>query len=148
MRFHAKILLTGKTATGIVVPPSVVEGLGSSRRPAVRVTIKDYTYPSTIATMGGKFMIPVSAEVREKARVAAGEQVDIQVELDNAPREVTVPHDLEDALNRDAKARRLFDGLSYSNKRRFVMPIEQAKTAETRQRRIAKTVVTLREGRI
>ena len=148
MRFHAKLQPSGKTATGIQVPAGVVESLGSSKRPAVRVTIKDYTYRSTIGSMGGKFMLPVSAEVREKAGVAAGDEVNVEIELDTAPRDVAVPSDLTAALNRDAKARQFFDGLSYSNKRRFVMPIEQAKTAETRQRRIAKTVSTLREGRL
>ncbi len=125
-----------------------MESLGPSKRPAVRVTIKDYSYRSTIGSMGGKFMLPVSAEVREKAKVAPGDEVNVEIELDTAPRDVNVPPDLSDALNRDAKAKRYFEGLSYSNKRRFVMPIEQAKTTGTRQRRIAKTVNTLREGRL
>jgi uncharacterized protein YdeI (YjbR/CyaY-like superfamily) len=92
-------------------------------------------------------MLPVSAEVRERAGVAAGDDVDVDVELDTEPRQVTVPSDFDEALDRDADARRLFDGLSYSNKRRFVIPIEEARTAETRQRRIARAVSTLREGR-
>lgn len=102
MKFHAKLQLAGKTATGIQVPASVVESLGPSKRPAVRVTIKDYSYRSTIGSMGGKFMLPVSAEVREKARVVAGDEVNVEIELDTAPRDVTVPPDLTAELNRDA----------------------------------------------
>jgi len=148
MRFRATIELGGKTATGIMVPAEVVEGLASGKKPAVTVTIKGHTYRSTIATMDGRFMLPVSADVRAAAGVAAGEDVDVDVELDTSPREVTVPPDLAAALDADADARRVFDGLSYSNKRRIVMPIEDAKAPETRQRRIDKAVDALRQGRI
>jgi hypothetical protein len=148
MRFRASIQLGGKTATGIEVPPEVVASLGSSKRPAVRVTINNYTYRSTVASLGGAFMLPVSAEVRERAGVAAGDEVDVDIEPDTEPREVTVPPDFMAALDDDADARRYFDGLSYSNKRRFVIGIEEAKSAETRQRRIAKAVSTLHDGRI
>jgi hypothetical protein len=143
MRFRATVELGGKTATGIQVPEEVVAGLGTSKRPAVRVTIRGHSYPSTIASMGGVFMIPVSAEIRAATGVAAGEEIDVDVELDTAPREVTVPADFAQALDGDADARRRFDGLSYSNQRRYVLSIEAAKTAETRQRRIDKTVSTL-----
>ena len=147
MRFRAKVELGGKTATGIEVPAAVVAKLGSSKRPAVSVTINRYTYRSTVAPMGGRFMLPVSAQVREAADVAAGDRVDIDIELDQAPREVTVPADFARALARDPAARRFFDGLSFSNQQRTVISIEAAKTAETRARRIAKAVSTMREGR-
>jgi uncharacterized protein YdeI (YjbR/CyaY-like superfamily) len=92
-------------------------------------------------------MLPVSAEVRDSADIVAGDQVDVDIELDTEPREVAPPPDFVEALNRDANARRFFDALSYSNKRRFVLSIEGAKSPETRQKRIAKAVETLREGR-
>ena len=147
IRFRATILLGGKTATGIRVPPEVIASLGQGKRPPVRVTIQGYTYRTTVAPLGGEFMLPVSAEVRERAGVAAGDEVDVDIEFDAEPRQVVVPPDFADALNRDADARRFFDGLSYSNKQRFVLSIEDAKTAETRQRRIDKAVGMLREGR-
>jgi bifunctional DNA-binding transcriptional regulator/antitoxin component of YhaV-PrlF toxin-antitoxin module len=147
MKFQATILLGGKTATGIRVPPEVVASLGPSKKPAVRVTINGYTYRSTVATVSGEFMVGVSAEVREKAGVAAGDEVEVEIELDTAPREVTVPPDFAEALDADLAARRFFDSLSYSNKQRVVLPIEEAKTPETRQRRIAKAVTNLHEGR-
>jgi hypothetical protein len=145
--FRATVEQSGKTATGIEVPSSVVEGLGAGKRPPVRVTIKGHTYRSTVASMGGRFMVGVSAENREAAGVASGDEVDVEIELDTAPREVTVPPDFKEALKKDAKAKKTFDGLSYSNKGWHVQSIEGAKTDETRQRRIAKSVAALREGR-
>jgi hypothetical protein len=148
MKFRASIELSGKTATGIEVPAAVVAKLGSSKKPAVRVSIKGYTYRSTVASMGGRFMLPVSAEVREAARVAANDKVDIDVELDAAPREVTVPADFSRALIGEPAAKRFFEGLSFSNKQRIVIAIEGAKTAETRERRIAKAVDSMRRGQV
>jgi hypothetical protein len=147
MKFRTAIELAGKTATGIEVPAAVVTKLGSSKKPAVRVTIQGYTYRSTVASMGGRFMLPISAEVREAAGVAAGQKVDVDVELDTAPREVTVPADFGRALSRDAAAKRFFETLSFSNKQRIVISIETAKAPETRERRIANAVSSLREGR-
>jgi hypothetical protein len=140
MRFQASVDLHGKTATGIVVPPEVVEGLGGSKKPKVTVTINGYAYPSSIATMGGRFLIPVSAEVRAGAQVAAGDIVDVDVELDSAPRTVEVPDDLAAALAEAPAAAAAFAGLSYSNQRRHVLAVEGAKAADTRARRIAKVV--------
>ena len=148
MRFSAVIEQGGKTATGIQVPEEVVTGLGSSKKPAVRVTLRGYTYRTTVEVMGGRFLIPVSAEIRESAAVAGGDQVDVEIELDTEPREVSLPPDLTRSLEGDAKARQFFDGLSYSNKRRIVLSIDGAKTPETRQRRIEKAVSALGEGRV
>lgn len=148
MRFHTTILQGDKTATGIRIPDEIVEALGSGKRPAVRVTINGFTYRSTVAVMGGKYMVGVSAENRAGARVAGGDEVDVDLELDTAPREVTVPPDFATALAAAPEARKTFDGLSYSNKSWHVLQIEGAKSDETRQRRIAKSVEVLREGRI
>lgn len=147
MNFHATLELNGKTATGIRVPSEIVEALGSSKKPAVSVTINGYTYRSTVAVYGGQFMLPVSAEVRQAAGIAAGDEIEVSLALDTEPRTVTVPPDLAAALDGDAAARAAFDGLSYSNKRAIVMSIESAKTDETHQRRLAKAIENLRQGR-
>lgn len=147
MRFHATLDLNGRTATGIRVPRDVVEGLGSGRRPAVRVTIGGHTYRSTIAPRGGEYLLPVSAENRTGAGVAAGDEVDVDIELDTEPREVTVPPDLAEALAGDADARGFFEGLSYSHRLAYVLWIEDAKKAETRRGRVDKAVTMLGEGR-
>ncbi len=148
MEFRAVIQLSGKTATGIPVPPEIVADLRSGKRPPVRVTINGYTYRTTVATMGGAFMLSLSAEHRAGAGVAAGDEVEVEIELDTEPRTVSVPPDLAAALERDPEAKRFFDGLSYSNQLRHVLAIDGAKTDETRQRRIAKAVGMFREGRM
>jgi hypothetical protein len=146
--FKGTIELRGKTACGISVPPEVVEALGHGKRPPVTVTIRGYTYRSTVAPYTGEYLIGVSAENRAGAGVAAGDVVDVQLELDSAPRVLVVPADLDAALDADPAARTFFDGLSYSNRSRFTLSVADAKTAETRQRRIDKAVALLHEGRI
>jgi hypothetical protein len=148
LMFRAILQLEGKTATGIQVPAEIVVALGPTKRPPVRVTINGYTYRSTIAPYGHTFMIPVAAEHREKAGLVAGQEVEVGLVLDNEPRVVEIPDDFTAALEQDAEAKRFFNTLSYSNKRRFVLPIEQAKTEETRQRRIEKAVRNLHDGKI
>jgi len=151
MRFRATVELGGKTATGIEVPEDVVAALGSGSRPVVTVTIGGHTYRTTVARMGGRFLIPLSAENRTSAGVAAGvaagDQVDVDIALDSRPREVTVPGDLAAALAHDDTARATFDGLSYTHRKEWVRWIEEAKKAETRATRLAKTVESLRAGK-
>jgi len=147
-KFTATLQWNGKTATGIEVPEDTIAALGSGKKPAVVVTLQGYTYRTTIGVMGGRYLIPVSAEHRKSAGIAAGDTLEVQLELDTAPRELTVPSDFMEALERNEKAKAFFDGLSYSNKRRFVMNIVEAKTAETRQRRIDKAISTLASEKI
>lgn len=139
VKFNTIILQEGNN-TGIEVPEDAVEKLASGKRPAVAVTLNGFTYRSTVAVMGGKFLIPLSAERRANAKVKGGDKLDITLELDTAPREVELPEDFKKALGKDKKALVFFEGLSYSAKSRYVLPIGQAKTAETRQRRIEKAV--------
>jgi Domain of unknown function (DUF1905)/Bacteriocin-protection, YdeI or OmpD-Associated len=146
MRFRTEVELGGRTATGIAVPDEVVAELGSSKRPAVHVTINGYRYRSTVARMGGRFMLPVSAEVRAGSGVAAGDEVDVELELDTEPRVVEVPADLAAALAEVPGAAEAFAALSYSNQRQHVLAVEGSKAAATRARRIAKTVGDLTPG--
>ncbi len=147
MRFRTTIIQEGKTATGIRIPDQVVEALGSGKRPAVTVTINGFTYRSTVAVLGGAYMVGVSAEHRKGAGVSGGDEIEVEIELDTAPREVDVPPDFAAALDAEPRARATFEGLSYSNRSWHVLSINGAKTDETRQRRIAKSVDALREGR-
>jgi hypothetical protein len=147
MRFLATLELAGKTATGFRIPDEAIDALGAGKKPAVRVTIRGYTYRSTVARRGDRYLMGVSAENRAGAGVAAGDEVDVDIELDTEPREVMVPPDFADALDADPQARRFFDGLSFSQKQWYVLPIEEAKKPETRERRFAKAIGMLREGR-
>ena len=137
--------LGGKTATGIPVPDEVIEALGSSKRPPVAVTVNGHTYRTTAVRMGGRFLVPLSAENREAAGVAAGQDITVDLEADTAPREVTLPDDLSAAM--DDEARAAYDGLSYTHRKEWVRWVEEAKKPETRTTRIEKTVAGLREGK-
>lgn len=147
MRFKTTLEQSGKTATGFRVPAEVVEALGRGKRPPVVVTINGYSYRNTVAVYGETYMVGVAAEHRGPARVQAGDEIEVDLELDTAPREVDVPEDLLAALEVNAGAKRFFESLSYSNKRRLVLAVQDAKTPETRQRRIDRTIVQLAEGR-
>ena len=146
--FAATIRLEGKTATGIEVPPAVVAALGSGKRPPVRVTVNGYTYRSTVAAYGDVFMLPLAAEHRTTAGVEAGQEVEVTLELDTAPREVEVPPELAAALGADPIAKAFFDGLSYSNKRVFTLSVEGTSNPETKARRVEKELSLMREGRV
>jgi hypothetical protein len=148
MRFRTTILQSGKTATGIRVPDEVIEALGKGKKPPVTITINGFTYRSTVAVMDGAYMVGVNADNRAGAGVAGGDTVDVDIEVDTAPRELAVPPVLAAALDADPAARRTFDGLSYSNKSWHVYQIDGAKTDETRERRLAKSIEALREGRV
>jgi hypothetical protein len=139
--FHSELLLQGKSATGFAVPDEVVDGFGAGKRVAVVVTIGDYSYRSTVGPYLGANMLPVSSANREAAGIAAGDIVEVNLELDDQPREVVVPPDLAAALDSDARA--AFDRLSYSAQRAHVTSVEDAKTALTRERRIAKVVAAV-----
>ena len=147
MKFRTTILQSGKTATGIEVPDAIVEALGAGKRPPVKVTLNGHKYRNTIAVMGGAYMLSVSSDVRAAAGVKGGDEVEVELELDTAPREVTVPRDLGSALDAEPKARETWDKLSYSNKSWHVLQVEGAKSDETRRRRVAKSVAALKEGR-
>lgn len=144
-RFRTSLLASGKTTTGIEVPPELIEQFGAGKRPPVVVTIGSYTYRSTVGVMGGRSLIPVSADHRRQAGIAAGDDITVELELDTAPRQVELPADLAEALSRDDAARRFFEGLSASQKKWHVQSVESAKTPETRQRRIGKSMDMLRQ---
>lgn len=145
--FRTTIELGGKTATGFAVPDHKVEALGAGKRPAVRVTVGRHTYRTTIASMGGRFLVPLSAENRASAGVAAGDEVDVHMEVDNETRQIAAPPDLADALTRDEQAREFFDALAPSHRKEWVRWIEDAKKPETRARRLVATLDALREGK-
>ena len=143
MEFHSAVELGGKTATGIEVPAEIVEALDAGRRPPVSVTVNGHTYRTTVASMAGRFMIPLSAENRSAAGLAAGDEVDVEIALDSAPREMKAPDDLVKALQASPEAEAFFESLSFSHKRSYVDWIEGAKKDETRQRRVEQAVELL-----
>ena len=143
--FHTTILKTGENTAGIQVPEEVIEKLGGGKQPLVKVTIKNYTYRSAVAVMGGKYMISYSSEHRKAAGVQGGEEADVTLALDLEPRTVQLPKDLEAALKK-AGALEAFEKSAPSMKKEYVRQVEEAKAQETRERRIARIVEKLNGG--
>lgn len=136
--FSTRVKANGNN-TGIEVPAQNMAELGSKKTPAVRVSLSGYTYSSTVAVLSGRFMIPLSAAHRQASGLKAGDPVEVTLELDSEPRTVEVPPDLRAALSQAGLNER-FDGLAFSKRKEFVRQVEEAKTQETRERRIAKVV--------
>ena len=147
MKFTAELLSSGKNTAGFEVPDTVVESLGGGGRPKVSVTVNGYTFRTSIARMGGRYMLGFSAERRTEAGVTPGEVLEVDVELDTAPRELEVPEPLAAALAADAQAQAFWETLSYSNRQWHVLQVTSAKTDATRERRIEKSIAMLHEGR-
>lgn len=145
MEFRTTVELGGKTATGMQVPADVVEALNAGRRAPVVVTVGGYSYRTTVAPYGGAYYVPLAAEHRAAAGVAAGQEVDVSIELDTAPREVTLPEDLDAALDDDARV--AYERLSFTHRKEWVRWVEEAKKPETRTTRIEKTVAGLKVGK-
>jgi hypothetical protein len=146
MKFTTTIIGDGNKA-GIVVPENVVSALDAGKRPPVVVTINGQSYRSSIAVMGGKYMVGVSSANRELTGTSAGDTVDVDLQVDTQPRVIEVPDDLAAALEAEPEAKAFYGTLNYSAQRRYVEPIGDAKTEETRARRIAKVVSDLRAGK-
>lgn len=145
MKFKTKILQIGNN-TGINVPPEIIEKLAAGKKPPVVVTLNKYTYRNTVAVMGGKYMISLSAENRKNADVKVGDELEITIALDTEPRTVELPPDFQKALDNNKPAKAGFEKLSPSKKKAIVVSINDAKTQETRMKRIDKAMDSLSEA--
>jgi len=139
--------LTGKTAAGFEVPDEVVARLDGGGHPKVIVTVHGYTFRTSIARMGGRYMLGVSAARRGEGGIGPGKTYDVELSLDAAPREVEVPGDFAAALSANQQAKDFWDGLSYSKQSWHVLQIAAAKRPETRRLRIEKSIAMLAAGR-
>ncbi len=144
--FESTLTASGNN-TGIVVPESVMEQLGAGKRPPVMVDVNGYEYQSTIAVMGGQYLIGLSAAVRAATGLVGGDPIRVTLRVATSPRTVNMPADFAAALAADEAARRFFDGLPNSLQRYHVDNVNAAKSLDTRQRRIDKAVALFVEGR-
>jgi hypothetical protein len=143
--FRTTLLATGGNNVGIVVPETVVMAFGRGKRVPVVVTIDGgYRYRNTISSMGGRFLISFNAATRKATGRDAGDEVEVRLDLDDAPRVVAVPDDLAAELAQDDAAKASWDTLSYSRQRAHADSITGAKAADTRARRLAKVLAALR----
>jgi Bacteriocin-protection, YdeI or OmpD-Associated/Domain of unknown function (DUF1905) len=133
--------------TGIVIPEELVMSLESGKKPPVIVTINGFSYKNTVAVMGGQFLVGVNSDIRKKTGLQGGDPIEVTLELDTEPRVLEIPADFQQALDSNRVAKDFFEKLSYSNKQRFVLPLDQTKNPETRQKRIEKAIKDLSEGK-
>src|SRR5262245_2344767 len=145
-QFSAELERVGKTSARLRVPVDLKEIYGRAR-PPLEVTIGGHTWRTTPGVYGGVAYIGLNKDVRAAAGVDAGDRVQVTMELDTAPRTVTVPPDLRTALEADPEAEAAFVKLSFTHQREYVEWIEQAKRTETRTRRVAGTVEGVLAGR-
>jgi uncharacterized protein YdeI (YjbR/CyaY-like superfamily) len=142
MKFRARVIPSGN-ATAVEIPAAVMKALGPQARPPVTITINGHSWRSRVAAMRGEQLIGISAANREAAGVAEGETIEVDVVLDAAPRTVELPDDLAKALKRTTGSKDAFERLPFGLRQKHVREIESAKSAEVRERRIAKLVITL-----
>lgn len=143
MILKTEILQTGNN-TGIEVGEKVLEQLGGGKKPLVVVTINGYSYRSAVGKMDGKFMISLSAENRKNAQVRGGDLVEVTIAIDTEPRIVAIPIDFQNELDANKTAKLSFDQLAPSKKKAMILSITEAKTDETRNRRIQKSIEQLK----
>jgi uncharacterized protein YdeI (YjbR/CyaY-like superfamily) len=142
IKYTTTILQFGNN-TGIEVPQDVLNKLGGGKKPLVVVTLNKYTYRSAVAKMADKYLISLSAENRKNAGVKGGDELEIKLGLDTAPRTVDVPVALQKAFEKNESAQRNFERLAPGKQKALVLSINEAKTDETRLRRIEKAIQSL-----
>jgi hypothetical protein len=143
-KFQAKVAPSGN-ATAVEVPKDGIESFGAGARPPVAISINGHRWRSRIAVKDGKHLVGISAANRRASSISEGDLVEVLVELDEEPRTLPEPTDLSEALKKNSRARAAFDGLPFGLKRKHVAAIEDAKSLQTRQRRIAKLVSDLQQ---
>jgi hypothetical protein len=142
VKYKTTIVQTGNN-TGIHVPENILEKLNGGKKPLVKVTVNGYTYRSAVGKMGDKFMISLSAENRKNANVKGGDTLEVKVALDTEPRIVALPAELQTALNKNKAAKAAFEKLAPSRKKAIALSVAEAKTEETRMKRITKAIQEL-----
>jgi len=145
MKFRAQVIPSGN-ATGVEVPDEVMQALGPKGRPPVTITINGHTWRSRVAAMRGQHLIGISAANRAAAGIKEGDIIEIDVEIDAAPREVAEPADLAAALDDCPQARASFDRLPFGLRQKHVRTIEEARSTDVRERRIGKLIVALEDS--
>ncbi len=133
-------------AGAILLSDDQVAQLGGGKRAAVVVTVGGRSARLRLAVMGGNNLIGLSKANRALLGVELGAQVQATISLDELPRTVEVPADLAAALAAEPALRAHFDGLAFTHRREYVEWVAGAKRADTRRRRIAGTLVKLRES--
>jgi hypothetical protein len=144
LRLRTALEPRGPAAAIVLDDEQVAHVAGAAKVAPVRVTVNGRTLRLRLARMRGESLIGFSRAARAEAGVAAGEEHEFEIALDDAPREVDVPPELAAALDGEAGARSAFDALAYTQRKEMARSVAEAKKPETRERRIAAVLRTLR----
>ena len=129
-------------------PGDVEKLFGVKGRVPVRVTFDGEAYRGSMVRMGTpKHLLLILKEIREKLGKGPGDRIRVTVELDDAPRVVALARDIE-AAYRTAGVLERYRAMSFSHQREWALWIDEAKRAETRARRIAKSIAELKPAKI
>ncbi len=142
MKFISTIFQSGNNL-GIEIPEKIIYELGAGKKPPVVITIQSYTYRSTVAVMSGKFLVPLSSAHRKFTSAEGGDQIEIEIKLDDQPRNVEIPEDLSLRFEANQNAKKFFETLPPSSKKKVVTLLDAAKTTDTRIKRLDKFVSDL-----
>lgn len=135
-------------ASAVVLDEAQVAAVGEgARRFPVVATVNGYTWRTSVTRMGGEFLLGLNRDVRQGAGVEAGDEVDVTVELDSAPRDVEVPEALASALAADPETKASFDRMAFTHRKEYARWIADAKQEQTRQRRLAQAMEMIRAGK-
>lgn len=147
LHFHTRLEARGPAAAIVLDDDQVAQlGEGAKRFP-VQATVNDYSWRTSVARMRGEFLVGLNREVRDGAGVAAGDPVEVTLELDTEPREVEVPDELATALASDAEATARFEAMAFTHRKEYARWIADAKRADTRERRVRQALEMIRGGR-
>jgi len=149
----ASVSFAGRIVAGrgggayVEVPVEVCEALGAGGRMKVAATFDGHAYRGSVVRMHGVHVLGVRKDVRAAIGVGVGDVVTVVLRRDEEPRTVAVPEELAAALKASPEAETRFETLSYTHRREYAGWVAEAKKAETRERRAAKAVVMLEEGK-
>lgn len=147
LSFRTTLLPRGNACAIVLDDEQVAElGEGKRRFPVV-ATVAGYTWRTSVARMGGEFLVGLNREVRAGAGVESGDEVEVELALDTEPREVEVPPELADALERDPATKAAYDKLALTHRKEYARWIAEAKREDTKSRRVAQALKMLREGK-
>ena len=146
LSFRARLEPRGPAAAVVLDEEQVAAvGEGAKRFPVV-ATVNGFTWRTSVTRMGGGFLLGLNREVRQQAGVDAGDDVEVRLELDTAPREVELPDELAAALRSDSQVQTRFDAMAFTHRKEFARWVAEAKRDETRQRRAEQAVQMIRDG--
>ena len=143
VEFETTLLGDATGPTGIHVPDEKLAELGKGKRPTLEVAVNGYVYTTTPGSMGGKTMLPFSSEHRKLSGIKAGDAITVKLTALDAPPPLDVPAELQAALDQSGLTEK-FNTLAPSKKKEHVRQVNDAKSEETRNKRIQKVIDTVR----